>query len=241
MDDKDVESVSAWLVARGLAGDSEVALLHGFCERCLAAGLDLSRAMAIIDTLHPVYEGRVFRLGRRRDVDRPVVEYGPSNLGELPANWGGARSSICSHRHRRVPPSAGPRRADGFGIIDALREEGQTDYVAFVHRFAPPCIGEMDCVYSRPGRPPPAGFTEDELAALRRLMPPLALAIKCASPARIAGTLVEAYLGRDAGQRVLRADPARRRRPDQRRAVVLRSARLYPITDRAPPDEISRC
>jgi adenylate cyclase len=37
---------------------------------------------------------------------------------------------------------------------------------------------------------------------LRRLVPSLALAIKCASLARIAGTLVEVYLGRDAGQRV---------------------------------------
>ena len=34
-------------------------------------------------------------------------------------------------------------------------------------------------------------------------MPMLALAVKCVSLARIAGTLVETYLGRDAGRRVL--------------------------------------
>jgi len=44
---------------------------------------------------------------------------------------------------------------------------------------------------------------------LKRLMPALALAIKCASLARIAGTLVEVYLGRDAGQRVLSGRIAR--------------------------------
>ncbi len=42
------------------------------------------------------------------------------------------------------------------------------------------------------------------MVALRRLVPSLALAIKCASLARIAGALVEVYLGHDAGQRVLK-------------------------------------
>ncbi len=41
-------------------------------------------------------------------------------------------------------------------------------------------------------------------ARLKRLSPFLGLAIKAASLARIAETLVETYLGRDAGRRVLR-------------------------------------
>ena len=48
-----------------------------------------------------------------------------------------------------------------------------------------------------------------DIARLRRLVPFLALAIKCASLARIAATLVETYLGRDAGQRVLSGRIAR--------------------------------
>jgi adenylate cyclase len=38
---------------------------------------------------------------------------------------------------------------------------------------------------------------------LQQLVTPLAAALKCASLARIAATLVETYLGRDAGRRVL--------------------------------------
>ena len=57
----------------------------------------------------------------------------------------------------------------------------------------------MDCVYSHWTTRHPDGFREADLAALRSL----ALAIKCASLARIAGTLVEVYLGRDAGERAL--------------------------------------
>ena len=53
------------------------------------------------------------------------------------------------------------------------------------------------------------GFTEDEIVALQRLTPFLGLAIKSASLARIAETLVETYLGRDAGRRVLQGRIAR--------------------------------
>jgi predicted acylesterase/phospholipase RssA len=42
-----------------------------------------------------------------------------------------------------------------------------------------------------------------DLIALRRLVPLLALAVKCASLARIARTLVDVYLGHDAAERVL--------------------------------------
>ena len=41
------------------------------------------------------------------------------------------------------------------------------------------------------------------MRALRRLVPTLALGIKCVSLSRIAETLVETYLGKDAGRRVL--------------------------------------
>ena len=49
----------------------------------------------------------------------------------------------------------------------------------------------------------PQGFTDDQIAALKRIVPYLALAIKSVSLARMIRTLMETYLGRDAGQRVL--------------------------------------
>jgi hypothetical protein len=71
-----------------------------------------------------------------------------------------------------------------------------TDYLALVHRFvADGVIGEMDCVYSSWATDAPGGFGEDGIAALQRLAPFLKLAVKSASLARIAGTLVETYLG----------------------------------------------
>jgi adenylate cyclase len=49
----------------------------------------------------------------------------------------------------------------------------------------------------------PHGFDDAHVEAIAALMPTLALAVKCVSLARIAATLVETYLGRGAGRRVL--------------------------------------
>src|SRR5262249_60591532 len=64
-------------------------------------------------------------------------------------------------------------------------------------------IGEMDGAYSSWATKAPDGFSDDQLAALERIAPYLALAIKSVSLARMTATLMETYLGRDAGRRVL--------------------------------------
>ena len=80
-----------------------------------------------------------------------------------------------------------------------------TDYLAMVNRFGTAgAIGMMDCTYLLLGdRPARAASRDADIAALEFLVPCLALAIKSASIARIAETLVETYLGGDAGRRVL--------------------------------------
>jgi adenylate cyclase len=67
----------------------------------------------------------------------------------------------------------------------------------------------MDCVYSSWSTDSREGFSEPAVAALAHLAPTLALAMKCASLARIAATVAEVYLGRDAGHRVLSGRIAR--------------------------------
>ncbi len=87
MNEADICRVVDWTVERGLAGDSEITLLHGFCDLCAEAGLEISRGIAIIDTLHPVYEGRVFYWSRDERLDRLVSEYEPTTGGQDKSNW----------------------------------------------------------------------------------------------------------------------------------------------------------
>jgi adenylate cyclase len=93
---------------------------------------------------------------------------------------------------------------DEFSLLAEWLAAGMTDYVAIINRFAAEgIIGEMDAVYSSWGTTTSDGFTDRQIAALQRIVPCLALAIKSVSLARMTRTLMETYLGRDAGQRVL--------------------------------------
>jgi adenylate cyclase len=91
-----------------------------------------------------------------------------------------------------------------FPTIAKMRDEGMSDVAAMITRFARSgAIGEMDCLYSYWATDHPHGFDDAHVEAIAASMPMLALAVKCISLARIAATLVETYLGRDAGRRVL--------------------------------------
>jgi adenylate cyclase len=112
--------------------------------------------------------------------------------------------------------------------------------VAIVKRFAADgVIGEMDCVHSAWMTDDPNGFADADIAALRRLVPFLGLAVKSASLGRIAETLVETYLGRDAGRRVLSGRIARG--VSERIETVLWFSDLHNytrISDSSPPEQI---
>jgi adenylate cyclase len=100
-------------------------------------------------------------------------------------------------------------------------------------------IGEMDCFYSSWMTDRPSGFDEAEVAILRRLMPFLGLAIKSASLGRIARTLVETYLGRDAGRRVLSGRIARGVADRIETVLWFSDLRNYTrLSDASPPELI---
>ena len=86
MDQASYLPLVAWIAAAGLSGRRELDLLQGFCERVVAAGLPLSRAVIGVDTLHPVLEGRVFEW--RRDTGSPTEsEYGRLDPDSSEDKW----------------------------------------------------------------------------------------------------------------------------------------------------------
>ncbi|MBZ6077191.1 adenylate/guanylate cyclase domain-containing protein [Microvirga puerhi] len=211
MDAAQATQIVEWVTASGLSGMAETELLPEFCRRLLEAGLPIKRANMGIDTLHPVYEGRVFRWIHEAEFV-PVSEYGRLSEGtEAEALW---RRSPYFHLYQKgeelLRRRIGPEHPVDFPILQDLHGHGQTDYVALMQRFAAQgVIGEMDCIFSSWTTDVPGGFSDEDLAGLRRLVPALALAMKCSSLTRIAETLVETYLGRDAGRRVLSGKIAR--------------------------------
>ena len=202
MDNDQFTELTAWITEAGLAGQDETATLTGFCERVLALGLPLARANVVIDTLHPIYEGRAFTWTQKRKETR-LTEFGRSDerldLWERSPFYRLELSGESFLRRRLNAETEGE-----FSIFSDLRAEGMTDYLAITNRFAAEgIIGDMDCVYSSWATDAPQGFRDSDVDDLSRLMPMVALTLKSASLTRIAGTLVETYLGRDAGRKVL--------------------------------------
>ena len=238
MDDLQLAELAAWITEAGLAGQSEIAALTGFCDRAVHFGLPIARAIVLADTLHPIYEGRAFRWNRDKDTT-VLTEYGRSD--EDLGRW--QRSPFF--RLEQTGETLLRRRLtaesrEEFSIFPELIDAGITDYVAMVNRFATEAIiGDMDGIYSSWATDAPTGFNDADIAALCRLAPLLALTVKSASLARIAETIVETYLGRDAGRRVLEGRIARGI-TDQIQAVLWSSdLRSYTrISDTADPGEI---
>lgn len=210
--DNDITALAAWLTQSGLDGVAEDALVAGFSERCVAIGLPVSRALVLIDTLHPVYEGRLFRWGQ--DPSQPgMMEYGrtvmPAGIAlgaeeeRAAATW---RASPFFHMLQTGETVLRLTEAHAafFPVMQEHIAAGMKGGVAVVNRFAADgVIGEMDAVYSTWMTTRPGGFDEAQVAILARLVPTLALAVKTIALTRMTGTLMETYLGRDAARRVL--------------------------------------
>ena len=145
----DVEKIAGWLTEQALAGASETELLCDFCERANAADLPLSSAIAVVDTLHPIWQGRVFSWRNDGQEEEPVLEYRSKREGEEADVW---KKSGFYHLIQTGTPEV--RRRIGFGDpvdfygLDELRNHGHKDYLALVQRFASEAtIGQDGCYF----------------------------------------------------------------------------------------------
>lgn len=241
MDNERLDELAAWITETGLAGRSEIEMMSEFCTRATAAGLPVAEAIVVVDTLHPQYEGHAIRWHRDREERVIRTEYGRTNEGEAAENY---RRSPYYHllqsgetmlRRRLTPEAEGE-----FPILATARQEGMTEYLGFLARFsAEGVIGDMDCIYSHWATDRPEGFGEADVAAIGRLFPFLAIAMKCAALGRTTRALAETYLGRDAARLVLGGRIARGVAEKIDAVLWFSDLRGYTkITDTAAPDQI---
>jgi adenylate cyclase len=245
--------LSAWVTQAGLTGTPETQIVSEFCSRCVAAGIPLARSMMFIDTLHPVHEGHLFRWGFS-PTEASLLEYGRTNPDALAASGSNPRDLETAQRWRRSPhfrmlqtgESFFRRRLNGatddeFPLLTQWQAEGITDYVAIITGFAADgVIGEMDAFYSSWATTELAGFKNEQIAALKRVVPYLALAIKSVSLTRMTRNLMQTYLGSDAGQRVLSGKIVRGIAEEIDAVVWFSDLRGFTrITDTAPKEVMS--
>ena len=235
-----IQEISLWLSQQGYQGTPEETLLSGFCERCNAAGLAISHALVLMDTLHPDFEGHAFQWDSK-DAFQAASVYDFTDSGAARESWENSvfnyliTESVDEVRRRFFMGEA----TDFFRVLE-LKEAGHTDYIATIHRFTDRgSIGEMSAFYSQWLTRHPEGFHDDELDALRSLLPTLALAIKTACCMRIIDTVAAVYLGHDAGKKVMSGTIMRGAVEKIDAVLWFSDLRDYTgISDRAEPDQI---
>ncbi|HET7032956.1 MAG TPA: adenylate/guanylate cyclase domain-containing protein [Casimicrobiaceae bacterium] len=203
-----------WLVERGLRGLPLDEQVDGFCRRIVEAGFAAKRFNMSLGTLHPRHGARSYvwrptgleteEFARRRSEEQ-LQGYYASPIYYL------RRTGEVLLR-RRLDTGA----AFDFPVLADLRDAGMTDYAARIVRYdsAQQTSGSgaldvldmrdaMQGIFFSCATDAPGGFDEGHLAQVSDALPYLALAVKSRSMFDVANTLLETYLGADAGQRVL--------------------------------------
>jgi adenylate cyclase len=167
-----------------------------------------------ITTLHPNVMGRRFLWRRGEGVlvteaNYDILESDTYRRSPVPVVFERAETI----RRRLVDPAC----PDDYEILAEMRAEGVTDYLIQPLPFT---NGEVHAASWTTRRA--RGFSDEHIAALEAIRPPLARLAEVYALRRVAATLLNTYVGRDAGERILQG---RIRRGDIERihAVILLS------------------
>jgi adenylate cyclase len=185
-----------WLWDEGWTVTSLPAFSRGLGKAMVAAGIAVMRLRLTLRTMHPQLAGLSHSWLRDGD---SVEEYWPplTVLQEdtfLKSPYALLFQGAGAVRRRLDVPGA----VLDFPILEELRAQGATDYVALPLVFADGRINAMTLATDRPG-----GFTTGELQMIAEMLPVLARLMEVHALRRTAKTVLETYLGRLTGERVL--------------------------------------
>ena len=206
-----VEATVAWLVDGARTAPRSQDVLAELCARLIDAGLPLWRVAVFVQTLHPLTIGRSFVWKPNEEVEVFEAPHAlASDAGFLTSPVLRVKTTGEAIRRRLAAPDC----PLDFPILAELREEAVTDYLAFPLRFTNAEIHVATFTTRRPG-----GFSIEQSAALEALVAPLARVAEVRALRATAVSLLNAYVGRDAGERIL-AGRIRRGDSETIRAVI---------------------
>ena len=187
--------IAGWLLGEAWKAQTPDALMDGFCRCLKAAGVPLSRMTIIIPTLHPQVFATVFVW--REDADVKII-YEPHDILRRPKFEASPFAVIMRGAggvRRRIEQ---PDVKLDFPVVRDLHAEGATDYVAMPFHFADGQLNVMSMTSFAKG-----GFSTSDLGRVYEVMPVLARLFEVHAQRRTAMTLLQTFLGRHTGTRVL--------------------------------------
>jgi len=201
------------------------------CERLVQAGIPLWRVGVFVRTLHPDIFGRNFVWKPGAEVEVGTVDFG---ILDTPGFHTSPLLIVFRQGLEVRAHTNDPEAAARFPIVEEMRGEGATDYIALPLPFIDGAVNASSWTTKQPG-----GFTDEQLNALRTVISPLARYIEIVSLRRTAAMLLDTYVGNRAGEKnSWRPDSPRPYRDNARRDLAVRSARLYCAVGRLPAETV---
>jgi len=185
-----------WLVNGAKGAPLPQDVLFKLCTLLVDGHLPICRGAVFVTTLHPNIMGRGF-FWRRGAEEVTVAEapYGVIDTDEFQHNPLIRVFKDGVEIRRRL---CDPECPDDFLILDELRDQGVTDYIAMPLDFT---NGEVHAVSWSTDQK--GGFTDVEIEELHKVRPPLARIAEIFAHRRTARNLLDAYLGARSGEKVL--------------------------------------
>jgi adenylate cyclase len=184
-----------WLMTDARRLTEPNAFLEAFAETLLVAGIDVSRITTGVPILHPQIFSFSGLWQRGVGTSERLYRTGPTST-----------ATMFNSPIRIAYEGDGPVRCDltappqdgEFPILADLRLEGLTDYVVHSVPFADGSFKALSLATARSG-----GFRDEELQLFEALIPSLAFNLEVQALRRTARTLLDTYVGRQSGGRVL--------------------------------------
>jgi len=226
-----VLSTFDWLVDGARGASTPMAVITRMGDDLRSAGIPVDRISAFVRTLHPSIAGRGFFWEPGKEV----------RVQENP--WAGLqteefkRSAAAKVEGERceVRVRLGHEDSDFSGLAN-LKKEGFTDYLMCPLTFMGGSTHSISFATQAAG-----GFSEEHLACIRAIVRPLCRVAETLALMRTAVNLLNTYVGRDAGERILKGKIQRGDTESIRCVIWFSDLRGFTSLsgDRAPAEVIS--
>ncbi|WP_085908174.1 adenylate/guanylate cyclase domain-containing protein [Kiloniella majae] len=203
-EDSLIGSVVDWVMAQALRDTTIEELFEGCCLRLRSAGLPIARGYIAFRTLHPLYSA----MGLTWELGNGVKTVGMSHESSGSEEWRRSpfyfmlSKEIGLLRRRLVGEGA----IHDFKLMEDLRDDGYTDVLCYAIHFDQESLGDTDGrgILGTWSSDIKAGLSDTDIKSLIRVQNRLAVACKVIITSQIAYNISTTYLGRNAGQRVLK-------------------------------------
>jgi adenylate cyclase len=230
MNAPELRKLTDWLIDGARSAPTPVALLTQTCEGLVAAGAPLWRVGAFVKTLHPDLFGRAFIWRKGAEVVVNAADFDFEQTQEFIQS----PLAIVYDTGREVRYRLDDPESKRFPFFDDMRAEGVTDYIALPLKFTDGSTHASSWTTKQTG-----GFTDAQLAALRKILSPFARLGEIFALRRTASTLLDTYVGNRAGERIMAGRIRRGHAETMQAAIWLSDLRGFTaLSDRLPAETV---